>query len=400
MTTRNCGFYPDFFSGHQAPRKAVSANHPCQPWPEQLLSVIDLLRAGRYEHASTVLAACETGRGTLDRRADCYVQTLLLTAHLRMCQGERVDGLEALRLAFALGRERGVEASFLCQAADIFASLCAVALEEAIEPAYVGELVKQAGLSAPSPALTRWPFPVRLYTLGRAAIVVDGQPLRFSGKAQRRPMLLLHCLLARGGRSVPVQPLLQAMWEERDDGRDTRGAFDMALSRLRRLLGVHDALLLGDGRLSLNESICWVDAWACERLLGHVDQTREPACGQIMLERALALYQGDFLEGEETAWTVLNRERMRARLLRVARRLGEAFEHTGQWAEAGQLYEQLRELFPLDEALCRHLIRSHIERDELAQATGLYSRCRALMAKVLGVLPSPAIRALLEPADH
>lgn len=402
MTTRHCGFYPDFFSGRAASRASpISTPHPCQAWPESLSGIVDLIRSGRYTRADEALSAWATRPACPIQSVD-RVRVRLLTAHIRLCLGERADGLEALRQAFALGREQGIEAPALCLPEDIFASLCAVALEEAIEPIHVGRLVRQAGLAAPSPALVRWPYPIRFYTLGRAAVVVDGQPIRFAGKAQHRPMLLLHCLLARGGREVPVSALLRAMWDDRDelDRQESRGAFDMALSRLRRILGDPQALCLGDAHLSLNERLCWVDAWACERLLGHVDQARDPACGQILLERALGLYQGDFLEGEESAWTVLARERMRARLLRVGRRLGESFEHAGQWAEAGDLYDRLRELFPLDEELCRHLIRSHVERDELVQARGLYDRCRHLMARVLGVLPSPSILALLDPARH
>lgn len=401
MNTRDCRFYPDFFSGHESGRPRTDENiPPSQGWPEHLQAIVALVRAGRYAQASASLAKAfdmPVALAPLDS-----IRARMLSAHVQLCLGEREDGLTSLRRVFALAREHGTEASALCQPVDIFSSLCAVALEEAIEPVYVGRLVKQADIAAPSPALVRWPYPIRFYTLGRAAVVVDGLPLRSTGKAQRRPMLLLHCLLARGGREVPVHTLLRTMAEERDEfgGRESRGAFDMALSRLRRMLGHPDALHLGDAHLSLNEALCWVDAWACERLLGHVDQAHDPACGRILFERALGLYQGDFLEGEESAWTVLARERMRSRLLRVARRLGESFEREGAWAEAGELYARLRELFPLDEELCRHLIRSHVERDDLAQAAGIYGRCREVMAKVLGVLPSASIRALFDPARN
>jgi DNA-binding SARP family transcriptional activator len=55
----------------------------------------------------------------------------------------------------------------------------------------------------------------------------------------------------------------------------------------------------------------------------------------------------------------------------------------------------VRELFPLEEDLCRRLLRSHIEQGEYVQATHLYGRCRELFVKVLGVLPSPGIVALI-----
>lgn len=257
-----------------------------------------------------------------------------------------------------------------------------------------------------------WPYPVRIFTLGQSRVLVHGQALHFSGKAQRRPMRLLHALLARGGRPVAVNLLRRALGDDGDDegvgevggGSCSRGAFDMALSRLRHLLGVPGVLRLGDDQLALDDSLCWVDAWACENQLLRVGRelrpmrgpNQAPDRGRALLERALALYQGEFLEGEETAWALLARERLQARLLRVARQLGEDFEAAGRWAEAGSLYARLREQFPLDENLCLHLIRSHVRRDQMVQARGLYSRCRELMARVLGVLPGAEIRALLE----
>lgn len=256
-----------------------------------------------------------------------------------------------------------------------------------------------ADRDSPAPA-TLWRHPVCIHALGRMAVAVNGQPLRFGGKAQRRPLLLLRCLLARGGKPVPVSLLRKAMGEGDDVGEAhySRGAFDMALSRLRRLLTVPGLLHLDDGHLSLNEELCWVDAWAFESLLLQADRQTDPARGKALLEHALRLYEGEFLAGEDSPWAILARERIRSRLLRIARRQGRALEDAGRWAEAGDLYEYLREFFPLDEDLCLHLIRSHVRRNELAQASGIYARCRELLAKVLGVLPNPAIKALLETA--
>lgn len=248
------------------------------------------------------------------------------------------------------------------------------------------------------------PSPLRIFTLGQMRVVVNGEPLRSGGKAQRRPLALLRCLLTRGGRPVPVTLLRKALGEDDPAGEGhgdvhySRGAFDMALSRLRRLLAVPDLLRLDDGFLSLDENLCWVDAWAVEHWLIQADAQPSPVCGRILLEQALHLYDGEFLEGEDAAWAVLARERIRARLLRVARRLGRALEEEGRWVEAGDLYERLREFFPLDEDVCLHLIRSHVRRGEFAQASGIYARCREVLAKVLGVLPNPAIRAMLETA--
>ena len=363
--------------------------------PDLPPGILGMIGAQRFDLAEAELACLLPEVSDASSR----LGMLLLAAHVRLSAGKREAGLEDLRRALAFGRETAQFDGVLSRAPDILASLCAQALEADIEPCYARCLIDRANLAPPSVDALHWPYPVRIYTLGQAAVLVRGKPLRFSGKAQRRPLLLLHSLLARGGRAVPVTLLRKAMGEDEayGDSHYTRGAFDMALSRLRRLLPVPELLLLGDGLLSLNEDLCWVDAWSCERLLNRVDRQADPAGGLVLLERALRLYEGDFLAGEESAWAVLARERIRSRLTRVARRLGEAMERQGKWAEAGQLYERLRELFPLDEELCLHLIRSHIKREQFAQASGIYARCRDLLARVLGVLPDPALKALLRP---
>lgn len=383
MASHCCEIYPHAPPNGAEARTAVG----CGPLPAELAEALELIRAERFEQAVTALRRPKVAA---DPRA------LLLTAHARLRADQRAAGLDSLRRALASGRETGQVAGVLCQAPEVLASLCAEALEADIEADYARRLIHAAGLRPPSPTLARWPWPLRLYTLGRAAVVVHGRPLSFSGKAQRRPLLLLHGLIALGGRAVPVARLRHALWEEAD-GHDTRGAFDMALSRLRLLLDVPGALPLENGHLSLNDRLCWVDVWAWERLLGQVDGAADPLRGLTLLHDALARYQGDFLAGEEAGWAVLARERLHARLLRVARRLGQALEQGGHWAEAGQLYEHARDRFPLDEDLCRRLIRSHIEQDEFAQASSLYARCRELLVKVLGVLPSASTTALIKP---
>lgn len=387
MTLHDCDAYPDL---HHAP--AAWDDAECGSF-QALPTDVAVAMASELPEAALERWCMALPEGT-ER-----MQGRFLAAHLLLQNGRRAAGLEQLGSALAQSRLDAMPALSAGQER-LLARLCAEALEADIEPCAARRLIQHHGLRPPSPCLDHWPYPVRIYTLGQAAVLVQDQPLHFSGKAQRRPWLLLHGLLARGGRPAPVTLLRQTLGggDGFGDAPLSRGAFDMALNRLRHLLAVPDLLQLTDGQLSLNQDLCWVDAWACERLLLQVEQPADPACGQILLERALRLYEGDFLAGEETAWTVLTRERLRARLLRVARRLGAAFEQAGRQPEADALYERLRELFPLDEDLCLRLLQSHIRRNEFGQAASLHTRCRELLVKVLGVLPGSAIEALFEPA--
>ena len=398
MTALDCNAYPDLDFGLPAPGGLPAFD--CDPAPSLPPNCAQFLAQGKVDSARAGLVQWSDAGATPIEQ----LQRRLLSAYGLWRAGCPGPGLELLHQALILGREHRLCSGLLGDppglTAGALAALCALALERDMEPCYVRRLIQEAGLTPPSPNLARWPYPVRLYTLGQWSVLVQGQPLHFSGKAQRRPLWLLQHLLAKGGRPVPVALLRKAMDEasEDGDGHFSRGAFDMALNRLRHLLPVPDLVQLNDGLLSLNESLCWVDAWACERLLLRADQALEVTCGLRLFERALALFEGDFLAGEDSAWALLARERIRARLLRVARRLGQSLEAEGRWAESGALFERLREIFPLDEDVCLHLIRSHVKREEFAQATHLYGRCRDLLAKVLGVLPNPAIRALVQTA--
>ena len=99
--------------------------------------------------------------------------------------------------------------------------------------------------------------------LGGFELTRDGQPMRFTGKAQQRPLDLLKLLVALGGSDVDSQQLMAALWPDAD-GDAAKTSFDTTLFRLRKLLDVDNALVLSAGKLSLARSLAWTDVWALE----------------------------------------------------------------------------------------------------------------------------------------
>ncbi len=92
--------------------------------------------------------------------------------------------------------------------------------------------------------------PVKIYSLGRFLIEIEGSPLRFAAKAQRKPLELLKALVALGGETVPVEQLTESLWPEAE-GDKAQGSFATTLHRLRGLIG-SAALRHGDARLTLD----------------------------------------------------------------------------------------------------------------------------------------------------
>ncbi len=315
---------------------------------------------------------------------------------------ERKDDAAAiapLRKGMQVGREVGLF-GLLLRLRFMFEKVCAKALEEGIEIDYVKEVIRRNRL-APDPAnadLEHWPWPVKVHTLGRFGLLVDDRPVEFGRKVQQKPLALLKALVAFGGREVPEAKLTEFLWPEAD-GDLAHNSFEVALSRLRKLLGKEEALVLKEGRLSLSNRQCWVDVWAFERSLGKAEVARKEGKGTEAarhFEKALALYRGPFLQSEEMTCAASPREKLRSGFLRAVARLGQFYEDREQWEEAVSCYGKGIEADDLAEELYRRLMVCHIRQGREAEALSVYRRCRRMLSSVLGVNPSVETRKLAE----
>lgn len=303
--------------------------------------------------------------------------------------GDYAAGDAALREGLRLGRDERY-LSFPWWRREVMARLCARALEIGSEPDYVGYLIRARGLYAPSAEVENWPWPVRVYTLGRFSVVVDGEPAGVSRKAPKRPITLLQALIALGGRDVDEWRLAQALASESDD--DCLKTLGMTLLRLRKLLGRAEAVSLVRGKLSLDTRLCWVDAWAFERGLAHAGQPGE--CPQA-LEKALLLYHGPLLAREPgLPWMLAPRQGLHDKFLQGLRRHGRRLEDRGDWDAAAGWYRRGLETDPSCEALYLGLMRCHERRGEVAEAIRVYQRCRDMLSMLLGIPPGAETESL------
>jgi len=262
------------------------------------------------------------------------------------------------------------------------------ALEHADEQQFVSRLIRERGLVPDSPEPEAWPWPVRVYTLGRFKVVIDDNPVVNHGKAQRRPMDLLKAVISYGGRDIGIGALIEALWPDAE-GDAGRKAFDVALLRLRRLLGRDDALLVSEGKISLNDRICWVDVWSLGRLLGTSTAHLAPEVAARHARRVLERYRGPFLNLEETQpWMLPIRDRVASRTLRLVLETGHALETCGAWPEATGLYQGMIDVLPAQEELYRRLMRCHEHLGNRAEARAVFERCRRHLASLLGRRPS------------
>ena len=112
------------------------------------------------------------------------------------------------------------------------------------------------------------------------------------------------------------------------------------------------------------------------------------------LRHALARYRGPFLDGESAPWAQACRERLRARFMNMADRLGALLEHEGDWAGAVDGYLHAIDAEPEAEALHRRLMRAYAHLDRRAEALAIYQRCRRSLLSRQGVSPALETQAL------
>jgi len=130
----------------------------------------------------------------------------------------------------------------------MMARLCARALEHNIENEYARMLIRRRQLPPPvdSSLSESWPWPVRIYALGRLKLQIEDVPWAGARKLPRKLLELLALLVASGELGVTAERAVEALWPE-FDGMKSREAFRVALYRLRRLLGGEDRVLSAEG---------------------------------------------------------------------------------------------------------------------------------------------------------
>ena len=307
----------------------------------------------------------------------------LMRARIGVAKGDDEAALSALRAGMRIGREHGYR-HFYFWPRETLSALFAVALENDIEIDYVRTLILHNKMSPPraAPAPANWPWAVRVYTLGRWRVEVDGVPLTFVGKIQKTPLKLLKALIAFGGNDVSEQTVIDALWPDAD-GDAARQTLATTLSRLRKLVG-GNAIIRQDARLSINAEFVWNDIAALRALhpLQELDERR-------VLNNIKDLYRGRFLVDDDDAhWATPMRERIHklaiATLVQVARKALVAERHD----DAILACEQGIDLDETAEPLYVSALQAFAAVGRTSDAVKLYRQCQQVLATHLGTVPS------------
>jgi DNA-binding SARP family transcriptional activator len=320
---------------------------PLERWPHFITKFQVLLAEGQADDAAGFLAdLLPLFSGALRQRMDTCV--LLARACKAKWAGDP-DYPQLLRRSFEELRVASWPA-ILLNVPELLSALCADALDLDIEPELCRSLIARRALVPPRHRPARWPWPLGVHVLGQFRIDRDGAPLELGLKPPTRSLEIVRGLALSKNHVCSLQQLNDWLWPDADEDQ-AKAACDLALHRLRRLLGRTDVLVQRGGKLRLDPEKVWVDLDEWQTRLERV-LISDAAATMTDAEMRAAVWEfpGPAALGDPPApWAGGAEERLRSRFIEVALRLGRRFEAEGDLAQARETYLRALEAYPSSE---------------------------------------------------
>ena len=218
----------------------------------------------------------------------------------------------------------------------------------------------------------------------------SGAPIPFAAK---KPALLLAYLALRPGRPQGRDKLAGLFWGDSGEAQ-ARASLRQAIAVLRRLLGPHEGLIVTpeSETIVLARGGLATDVAELERCLA--------SGARDALEQAVALYEGDFLDGfrlpqpllEE--WLVTERRRLREHILAAMTVLLPKTLATDPPETGIRLALRILALDPLQESAHRALMRLYARQGRRGAALTQHQTLREALVRELGIAPEEETQRL------
>jgi DNA-binding SARP family transcriptional activator len=248
---------------------------------------------------------------------------------------------------------------------------------------------------------------LRIHFLGDLEIWRDGQVVPTDAWPSRKVRRLLGILVTHRHRTVSTDELIEWLWP--DLGLESaRNSLWVAVSHLRRVLEPGE-VRRGRSTFVLTEppgyrfdaaGQCQIDVDAfLDRVHAGQEQQRrgEWTAALDAYLAAHALYRGDYLAQDRYEdWAIPTRERLREIFLEIKGNLADCHLTLGRYHEALDQARQVLDDDPCRESAWRLVMETCYRQGEQDRALRAFERCRAILAKELGVEPLPETLALRE----
>jgi DNA-binding SARP family transcriptional activator len=247
---------------------------------------------------------------------------------------------------------------------------------------------------------------IRVYTLGRYRIYRGETELTgassqngtttkgkvgFRAKARE----LLAYFVTYPERDLSRERVQEALWPETDPAQaqpifhNTLWIVRTALSENGRAKDGPSVIAELNGSYRLESARFWVDAWEFERCVERAETLEEsdPDRAAALRERAVTLYQGDYLDNAYAEWTNPERARLRQMYLRALKRLADVYVDGRRLDQAIVLVVKALAIEPFEEALQRRLLHLYAATGDWQSMMRHYEHLEQMLQREMHVAP-------------
>jgi DNA-binding SARP family transcriptional activator len=239
---------------------------------------------------------------------------------------------------------------------------------------------------------------LRVLALGPLQVFVGGEAIDTTVWGSARPReLLVYLLMHPDGRTKEQVGL--AFWPEASSAQ-LRNSFHVTLHRLRKALRNPDWIALSNDRYRVDpEILAEFDVAEFEREVVSARRAlkRREDGAALALERAVARFRGDFMDGEPAGdWSLEHRDRLQRLFTDALMELGDQHAAENRIAKAADAYRRVLARDDLNEDATRALMRCYARVGDRSQALRLYQRFSERLRKELDAEPEEETRELHE----
>jgi two-component SAPR family response regulator len=256
---------------------------------------------------------------------------------------------------------------------------------------------------------------LRVYTLGRyrvfrgdteingaTAVKATGAKSKTAFRAKARELLAY--FVTHRARDLTRERIQEDLWPEAEPAQsqqvfhNTLWVVRSALNALGESKEKTNFIVEQDGAYHLANELVWLDAREFDACIERAEALDESTADRAALlwERAVGLYQGDYLDSAYAEWASAEQMRLRQMYLRALRKLADAHVARRQLDRAILFLVKAVALEPFEEALQRKLLHLYAATSDWQALIRQYERLEEMLRREMHVAPDRKTRELYQ----
>lgn len=238
------------------------------------------------------------------------------------------------------------------------------------------------------------PRELELFAFGETRVFRKGELLSSKDWRYAKAREIVFYLLARD--AVTKEQLALDLYPDASP-EQLRSTLHRVLHHARSALGKSEWILFQDEQYSFQRALSY--AYDVERYAQALAEARARKKGDAhldALQRAINLYDGDFLLDVESEWAATERATRREQFFDAATKLGQGLYDAARYADAGAVYEKILAHDNWNEDAHRALMQCFAKLDDVPRALRQYETLKQMLRDEFQTEPSRATKRLSE----